>query len=139
MDKELYREVQSLPEEQFIELLKKVMGDDDFLSTLGWSFTRKMFAHTVYVSIQDEKAMLEAIHEWTGCSEVTYETAFKMLLEFAGDERVFGALIAKKGQGLIVAPVLKEADKFKVYNDYSMVRKIDISKTLADYLEYKRR
>lgn len=138
MDKELYREVQSLPEEQFVFLLKEILVNDAYTDQLKMGFTRYLLRNTVYAPIIDAEAIKNSLGCWTGCSSLVIRTAYNMLLNYAADKRVFGALIAKIGCGLILAPVLRESGTFRIYDDYSKVRKIDICKCLADYLQWKK-
>lgn len=137
MDKELYKEVQSYPEEQFVFLLKEILVNYAYTDQLEGGFTKHLLRSTVYVSIMDAEAIKSSLGCWIGCSSSIIRAAFNMLLNYAADKRVFGALIAKEGCGLIVVPVLRESDTFRIYSDYSKVRKIDISKCLADYLQWK--
>lgn len=138
MDKELYREVQSLPEEQFVFLLKEILVNDAYTDQLKMGFTRRLLRNTAYVPIVDAELIKSSLECWTGCSSLIIRTAFNMLLRYAADKRVFGALIAKQCCGLIIVPVLRESGTFRIYNDYSQVRKIDIGKCLADYLQWKK-
>lgn len=138
MDKELYKEVQSYPEEQFVVLLKEILVNYAYIDQLEWGFTRHLLRNTVYASIIDAEAIKNSLGCWMGCSSLIIRKAYNMLLNYAADKRVFGALIAKSGCGLILVPVLKEADTFRIYSDCSKVRKIDISRCLADYLQWKK-